>query len=105
MSYESPINLIFDQMEMEIEDKIISTVQRIGINVDKKELLKALAYDRDSYMRGYRDKAAEIVCCGKCKYGVKHKDVFDDSWIECQRRYLNMAHAPEWFCADGEKGE
>ena len=109
MSYESPIRLIYDQVQTEIENglesEIFRAVQRIGIDVDKEELIKALAYDRDSYIRGYRDKNAEIVRCGKCEYGVKHKDVFDDTWIECQRHYLTMKRAPEWFCADGEKGE
>ena len=66
MSYESPIHLINDRMRIEVEGKIIKAIQKVGVYVDKDELLKALAYDRDQYLRGYVDKDKELVRCKEC---------------------------------------
>lgn len=57
--YESPINLfvsdIATQVDKQIEATIVTAVQKVGIDVDKDELIKALAYDRNQYEKGYRD--------------------------------------------------
>lgn len=53
--YESPINVIYKNIETKLEDGVIKAVQDVGITVDKQELIKALQYDRDSYRRGYTD--------------------------------------------------
>lgn len=59
MSYESPINIIYGQMQLQMDDNICRAVQNVGINVDKEELLQALAYDRNQYEKGYADGKAE----------------------------------------------
>lgn len=51
--YESPIDVIVGEFEMKMEGDIMKSVQRVGINVDKKELLKALEYDRGQFEKGY----------------------------------------------------
>lgn len=53
--YESPIDLIQNEMEIYVEGEILKAVQKVGVNVDKEELLRALAYDREQYNKGYRD--------------------------------------------------
>ena len=53
--YQSPIEIIRTQMRMEMENGILKAVQDVGINVNKDDLLKALAYDRDQYRKGYAD--------------------------------------------------
>ena len=53
--YKSPIDIIYGQMETQMEGDILRAVQRYGINVDKEELLKALQYDRGQYEKGYKD--------------------------------------------------
>lgn len=53
--YESPIKIIAGEMQTQIDDDIYRAVQNVGINVDKEELLKALAYDRGQYEKGYKD--------------------------------------------------
>ena len=58
--YESPIEVMFRDIENRIreqeENAITAEVSRqMGVNVDKDELMKALAYDRDQYNRGYED--------------------------------------------------
>jgi len=77
MSYESPIflrrtpielkaeDLDFDkigpfveygmQMGKEIDKLTFQAIERVGITVDKDELIKALQYDRDQYDKGFRD--------------------------------------------------
>ncbi len=63
--YESPINVILGdiklQMEKQKESEILRAVYKCDINVDKKELLKALKYDRDQYEKGYKDAKEELV--------------------------------------------
>lgn len=53
--YQSPIEMVQDEMEMKVEGEVMKAVQNVGINVNKDELLKALAYDRDQYNKGYND--------------------------------------------------
>lgn len=53
--YESPIRMIVGEMETKMEADTMSVIQRYGIDVDKEELIKALAYDRGQYDKGYRD--------------------------------------------------
>ena len=61
--YESPIELIQKlkkQMDLDLENKIVSAVQEVGISVDKHELERALAYDRDQYDKGFADGRQSI---------------------------------------------
>lgn len=61
--YESPIEKIFGDITSKIEkykareeERLIYKMsQEIGYNIDKKELIKALQYDRDQYNKGFRD--------------------------------------------------
>lgn len=66
MSYNSPITIFEDPMETTIqkvarsieaqeEEYIYKAVCRIGIDVDKDELRRALRYDRDQYEQGHFD--------------------------------------------------
>lgn len=73
--YESPVELIFNDVETSLEDGILKAVQKVGITVDKEELLKALQYDRDSYRRGYKD-------------GVNHANA---DWTMRWNEVLNLA--------------
>ncbi len=66
--YESPVNVIYGEMNMQIEADICKAIQNIGIDVNKEELIKALQYDRGQYEKGYKDgyksaidKFAELV--------------------------------------------
>ena len=55
MSYESPIEGIVSNVQMNYEDGIIKAVQSVGFNVNKEELAKALMYDRRQYEKGFAD--------------------------------------------------
>lgn len=59
--WESPINVmeIQDSFVSEIKEKteemVFTEIKRIGIDVNKEELIKALQYDRNQYEKGYAD--------------------------------------------------
>lgn len=57
--WEPPIKLICQEISNQIEDSVITTIQRIGVDVDLEELIKALAYDRNQYNRGYTNGFAD----------------------------------------------
>ena len=59
--WESPIQLLQTQMQMEMDGEMLRAVQKVGVNVDKEELLRALAYDRGQYDKGYKD-GVNAVC-------------------------------------------
>lgn len=70
--YESPIMMYSSPVEEGIQ-KIISEENRkqeklirekcykIGVDVNKEELLKALAYDRHQYQTGYADSINDVI--------------------------------------------
>lgn len=51
--YESPVKVYQSELQTAIEDETLHVAQHIGIDIDKEELLRALAYDRDQYKEGY----------------------------------------------------
>ena len=53
--YESPIKVIYQNVEERFDNGILKAIQQVDIVVDKEELIEALEYDRDSYQNGYKD--------------------------------------------------
>ena len=58
--YESPITKVIQQVEQDVirqeEDALVCEVSRkIGFDIDKDRLIKALQYDSDQYDKGYLD--------------------------------------------------
>ena len=96
MSYQSPIEVFQTQMQSQIVGEIYKAVMKVGVNVDKDELLKALQYDRDQYQKGYTDRDSEIVRCKDCKHGIGNENAF-----VCGIKQLTAGM--DWFCADGER--
>ena len=99
MNYQSPIEVIQSQMRSQIEDEIYKAVMKVGVNVDKDELLKALQYDRGQYQKGYTDRDSEIVRCKDCKHGAYVVQVGMLPFVTC----CGVDHELDWFCADGER--
>ena len=60
--YKSPIDMITEDFTTKIarevgedfDNKLYLAIKHV-VNVDKDELIKALAYDRDQYNKGYLD--------------------------------------------------
>ena len=53
--YQSPIEIIMQEMHTQFDGEIFKATQTFGVNVDKDELIKALQYDRDQYDKGFAD--------------------------------------------------
>ena len=108
--YESPINVIYGQMQTQMEGDIFRAVQSYAVDVDKEELLRALRYDRDQYEKGYadgkRDAMADLVRCKDCKY-YDERDMRCDHPSQgceyCSDCWLGMK--PDDFCSYGERRE
>ena len=48
-------------MVQEDENMVMKAIRKVGVNVDKYELIKALQYDRNQYTKGYEDGKNEIL--------------------------------------------
>lgn len=72
--YISPITIMQGEMNVRVENEIIKAVQNIGIDVDKEELIKALAYDRKQYEKGYEDGKAEAMRWIPCSERLPEDD-------------------------------
>ena len=98
--YRSPIEIIYGQMQTQMEGDILKAVQSYYPNVDKEELLRALQYDRDQYNKGYADGKAEAVA-----HGMWHKyhDYFTKKhigWIctNCSTVSYDLSNGDTTFC-------
>lgn len=61
--YKSPITITFEETAAQISEKIdncILSATNMIVEVDKNELLKALAFDRNQYEAGFKDARTEI---------------------------------------------
>lgn len=65
MNYKCPIesfsyiDQIIEGVKDEFDNNVYKAVLRAGVQVDKSELIRALQYDRDQYLKGYSDAKAE----------------------------------------------
>ena len=103
--YKSPIEIAYGQLQTQIDGDVFRAVQSYNINVDKDELLKALAYDRDQYDKGYRDAMATIVHCKDCVYYKSDTDYcVSHNTGYCQ--FDGVIRGKKHYCAYAErKGE
>lgn len=82
--YESPIKLMESELEMQLLGEIMRAVQRVGVDVDEEELLKALKYDRDQYKCGYDDgyiKAIDEFYSEVLNFEDYIEPIYDDNGI------------------------
>lgn len=75
--YESPVKIIYGQMQTQFEDDILKAVQSYHIEVNKEELLKALRYDREQFDKGH---------------AVGYADGYGDACAEAKR--------PKWISVE-----
>lgn len=105
-NWKSPIDLtmLTEEFATKIHDDqtecIIEACMKMGINIDKEELLRALQYDRGQYEKGFADgikaRDEEIVRCKGCKYR-------DDDDFCTGRGYPNALVPDDGFCDKGER--
>lgn len=94
MDYKSPIDIIRTQTITAEDDLVYKAVLNVDVKVDKDELIKALAYDRGQYLKGYQDRDDQIVRCRNC-----WKRDYDNCPFS---EYLGFTPDDDWYCADGE---
>lgn len=62
-TYVSPITAEIHEIQRNYNKKldtlILNEIRKIGVKVDKDELIKALKYDRNQYEKGYADGKKE----------------------------------------------
>lgn len=110
--YQSPIEITrtVDDIATKIaeeEDKaIVHACMRVGVNVDKDELVKALAYDRHQYEKGYADgrwaRDSEIVRCKDCKH--LSEDRIAPEWKRICRKY-GCGKPDDGYCDEFKRKE
>ena len=88
------------------DDMIFEAVAEVGIEVDRDKLIKALAYDRGQYEKGYGDgyRAAkdEIVRCKDCKFWFRNNG-HDKNGCPITDSDIWMDDSD--FCSHGERKE
>lgn len=58
--YKSPIEIFINDVNYSMEQAVLVAVSKVGINVNKDELIKALTYDRQQYEEGYRNAMKQM---------------------------------------------
>lgn len=113
--WESPFKIYQSDIENVISDEMVKATFRVGITVDKEELLKALSYDRDQYSKGYaagRRGREKVVRGRECIHNVANHvrdslDTTDYSGkdIVCAF-WLSDGLEPDDYCSRGKmKGD
>lgn len=65
--WESPVNIfeihepIIEEINKQTEETVFKAIHKVGVDVNKEELIKAMQYDRNQYEKGYKDGYADSV--------------------------------------------
>lgn len=107
--YESPIKVIQGELETQLEGEILKAVHRVGVTVDRDELIRALRYDREQYQKGFDDAKRDAVVVTRCKY-CKHKGWVQEPWHGksvdyCRVWDCTLRNLESTFCSYGEPKE
>ena len=103
--YESPIKVIQGELETQLEGEILKAVHRVGVTVDRDELIRALRYDRKQYQKGFddaREDAVVVTRCKDCEHLV-NATVNGNGFLICD--ISDMETAPDDFCSYGDRRE
>ena len=105
--YESPIKIIYGQMQTQMEGEILKAVMNTDIQVDKKELQRALQYDRKQYECGFIDghvaAQKELVRCKDCKHFCQ-TEIYDlDECMKWKVKFGVAYTTPDGYCHKAER--
>lgn len=111
--YESPITIIktetgfIKEIAEKTEEECYKAVVKVLPNVNKEELIKALQYDREQYVKGYKDRDSEIVKCCDCVYCnvLNTKDIYVCCVKHGIKFYPFEDDTRTHFCSWGERKE
>ncbi len=90
--WESPINIIHEDIKFEVENEVMKAVYKYGIDVDKDRLLEMLRGDSRSYDMGYATGKREV--CEKIltRLGELHEYHEQEAEKELDDFCLEMFH-------------
>lgn len=91
LSYQSPVNIVYQGFHTQLEGDIYKAIQSYGVCVDKDELIKALQYDRDQYKKGFADGCKAMP--HKIKADIA-RDIFDELDVVLNGEFLTERF---WF--------
>lgn len=102
--YESPIKVIQGELETQLEGEILKAVHRVGVTVDRDELIRALRYDREQYQKGFDDAREDAVVVTRCKdCANSYEDAFG---LVCAYGICVDCTVPDdFFCASSKPKE
>lgn len=102
--YESPIKLNIGDVHKEIvkqQDKdLYRFIQKMSVDIDKDELIKALKFDREQYEKGYKDGVIEFVGYLKkhpCNYDLDNYHSFEAVDIEYLDDYVESFYEDKYL--------
>ena len=106
--YESPISLCLSELQTQVmkqqDEAIYKAIVLSGVDVDKDELIRALAYDRQQYEKGYADAMASFVRCEECRKCRAWKDVITGVMqYACTAQGCYREVDADAFCSYGER--
>ena len=78
------INIAMGELTTAIDNEVMKAVQKVGIDVDKEELLKALELHRS------------LVRCGECKYSDGKPIADGRYWRDVHGSFMR-------YCSEGER--
>lgn len=105
--YESPIKVVQGEMKTQLEGEILKAVHRVGITVDRDELIRALCYDREQYQKGFDDARKGTVVVTRyedCTYRI-YKYMGEEIGEVGGCTLFNYAMPNDGFCSYGERKE
>ena len=94
----SPVSIIFHDMQTKMEHGVVEAFQQIDINIDKAGVIRALEADR---MRR-AGELVEVVRCKDCRYG----ESICPGLNYCTKGHIVGSYTEElFFCGCGEQKE
>ena len=104
--YESPIDMFsvteyVHHIDDQLENAVYEAITKVGINVNKEELIRALQYDRDQYDKGYKDglnERPEVVMCKDCKWWSQQSNS-----LQGRCALMQMYPTGSWFCGNAQR--
>ena len=107
--YISPINITQEWERKEpnsfgekLDDIILSAIHKVGVEVNKEELIKAMQYDRNQYEKGYEDGKKDAVKHGHWISSDGSPVKWDKMNPECPERSCHCSVCGEWLTASDE---
>ena len=75
IKYKSPLEVFSRGVRLNVEGEVMKAIHECEIFVDKDELIKALKYDREQYVKGFEDGCRERVDKLKAECAM---EIFED---------------------------